>query len=234
MGWSLQAANDCLPLWCILRSPKHWSWISCWNFVNFLPHHLLYLPESKKIILCATLYWDLYQRKELAAPTNTQHLKGITGLQTGLLDKNTRQSCIFLALMPNLKFDAVKTWQFLSDAPRTTQILDSQESSHLTSSQGFCKLPRWGLHTQTETNALTSIYTLREAENTWNHFSGTIHCIEELTEEPNTSNSFLAYHLPVRRCCLLAVHKTRTDRFKQWRRLQAFSKLVPFEQQHTL
>lgn len=121
MGWSLQAANDCLPLWCILRSPKHWSWISCWNFVNFLPHHLLYLPESKKIILCATLYWDLYQRKELAAPTNTQHLKGITGLQTGLLDKNTRQSCIFLALMPNLKFDAVKTWQFLSDAPRTTQ-----------------------------------------------------------------------------------------------------------------
>lgn len=54
---------------------------------------------------------------------------------------------------------------------------------------------RLDLHKQTETNVLISIFSVREEEDTQDHFSGTTHCMAELREEPKNPNSSLAYPL---------------------------------------
>lgn len=94
-------------VWCLPRSPRCWSWLSYWAFNNLL-HHLLY-TRHWPCLPCST--GNFTNRKNYGScllPQQNHNFNGITDLCTGLLDSNSRQSCIFLSPTSSLKQTLLK------------------------------------------------------------------------------------------------------------------------------
>lgn len=96
-------------VWYLPRSPMYWLWLSYWAFSNLL-HHPLYPPESKTLTLpCSTE--NFTNRKNDGScllPKQNHNFNGIT-VCAGLLDSNSRQSCIFLSPTSSLKQTLLKS-----------------------------------------------------------------------------------------------------------------------------
>lgn len=120
-------------------------------------------------------------------PQQNHNFNGITDMCAGLLDGNSRQSCIFVSQTPSLKHIVKASEQCFY---LITGISKKVEQILITSLWGFLKVLRLDLHKQTETNDRTSIL-----KKIWDHFSSITCHLTELREEPKNSNSSLTYPL---------------------------------------
>lgn len=193
-GLAPELSVTCSTILDILLNPRHWPCLPCstGNFPNRKNDGSYLLPQQNHNLDC------------------------ISDLCAGLLLSNSRQSCIFLSLIPSLKQALLKP----QCSAFTTLVMLQKEFNKFSKPVGLLGGAQIG-SPQTDRNQCVNF----NFEENRRYFSSITCCLTELREEPKNSNSS---HTPSTQDHAASYLDTNQQTIQNtaWQ-LEAFSEMVP-------